>query len=198
MKTNYILIDYENVQPRTLGQLSEHPFKVTVFVGANQSKIPFELAQALQKLGADADYIKIAGNGPNALDFHIAFYLGELSTADPDGYFHIISKDTGFDNLIIHLRERKIHVQRSKEISDIPILKISNATTKEDKINEVIKKLEQRGLHRPRKEATLINTIKSMFLNTLKEEELLSLVEELKKQKLIEIKDSKVTYSLSE
>lgn len=168
-----------------------------VFVGANQSKMPFELVSALQQLGDDAQYIKIAGNGPNALDFHIAYYIGELSAKDPDGYFHIISKDTGFDRLIEHLRDRKIFVQRSKDISDIPMLKISNATTKQEKLSEVIKKLELRGNHRPRKEQTLINTIKAMFLNTLNDEEVLGLVAELKKKKLITIKDSKVTYKLS-
>ena len=197
MKTNYIFIDFENVQPKTLGQLSEHPFKVIVFVGANQSKVPFELVTALQQLGDDAQYIKIAGNGTNALDFHIAYYIGELTAKDPDGNFHIISKDTGFDRLIEHLRKRKIPVQRSKDISDIPMLKISNAKTKQDKLKEVIKKLELRGNHRPRKEQTLINTIKAMFLNKLKDEEVLGLVTELKNKKLIVIQDSKVTYSLS-
>ena len=100
MPTNYVLIDFENVQPRNLEILASHPFKVFVFVGANQVKIPYDLATAMQGLGENAKYIKITGNGPNALDFHIAFYVGELSTHDPEGYFHIISKDTGFDPLI--------------------------------------------------------------------------------------------------
>ena len=47
MKKNYVLIDYENVQPKNLGVLKGHDFKVMVFVGANQTKIPFELAEAL-------------------------------------------------------------------------------------------------------------------------------------------------------
>ena len=48
MATNYVLIDFENVQPNNLEILSNHPFKVFVFVGASQAKIPFELAAALQ------------------------------------------------------------------------------------------------------------------------------------------------------
>ncbi len=53
-----MLIDFENVQPKNLEVLAEHPFKVLVFVGANQVKVPFELASAMQLLGDDARYIK--------------------------------------------------------------------------------------------------------------------------------------------
>ena len=34
MATNYVLIDFENVQPKNLELLTTHPFKVFVFVGA--------------------------------------------------------------------------------------------------------------------------------------------------------------------
>ena len=93
MPNNYVLIDYENVHPKNLELLANHPFKVFVFVGQNQAKIPFDLADAMQFLGKDARYIKIAGSGPNALDFHIAYYVGELAAKEPDAYFHIISRD---------------------------------------------------------------------------------------------------------
>jgi len=35
LATNYVLIDFENVQPKNLEILSNHPFKVLVFVGAS-------------------------------------------------------------------------------------------------------------------------------------------------------------------
>src|SRR6185503_11601280 len=104
MRTNYVLIDFENVQPSSLEQLDHDHFKVFVFVGAHQGKVPFELAASLQQLGDRAQYIKISGNGPNALDFHIAYYIGRLAATDPAAYFHIISKDEGFDLLIQHLK----------------------------------------------------------------------------------------------
>ena len=44
-----------------------------VFVGANQRRVPFDMASAIQRMGDKAEYIKISGNGPNALDFHIAY-----------------------------------------------------------------------------------------------------------------------------
>ena len=91
--TNYVLIDLENVQPRNIDILNGHDFKVIVFVGEKQSKISFDLTIELQRLGDNAEYIKITGNGPNALDFHIAFYIGEFSQLIPNNYFHILSKD---------------------------------------------------------------------------------------------------------
>ncbi|NIA27393.1 MAG: hypothetical protein GWP02_04995, partial [Desulfobulbaceae bacterium] len=102
MATNYVLIDFENVHPKNLELLTKHPFKVFVFVGASQTKVPFDLADSMQFLGNDARYIKISGNGQNALDFHIAYYIGELAGKDADAQFHIISKDKGFDPLIQH------------------------------------------------------------------------------------------------
>ena len=48
MATNYVLIDYENVHPKNLELLLEHPFKVYVFVGDNLAKIPFDLADSMQ------------------------------------------------------------------------------------------------------------------------------------------------------
>ena len=115
MSTNYVLIDFENVQPRNLEILENHPFKIFVFVGANQTKVPFDLATVMQNFGDNAQYIKISGNGQNALDFHIAFYIGQLSLQDPAGLFHIISKDKGFDPLIKHLRTKKIKVYLSTQ-----------------------------------------------------------------------------------
>ena len=85
MRTNYVLIDFESVQTRSLRLLTQEHFKVIVFVGANQGKLPFEVAESLQQLGSRAEYIKISGRGPNALDFHIAYYIGRLAAEEPSG-----------------------------------------------------------------------------------------------------------------
>ena len=145
MKTNYILIDYENVQSKNLALLNGHPFKVKVFVGANQSKILFDLAASLQPLGDAVEYIKVSGNGRNALDFHVAFYAGQLAERDPNCYLHIISRDTGFDPLVKHLRSLKIGAKREKDLAEIPLLQISDSTSGEDKIKAIVKSLAARG-----------------------------------------------------
>jgi hypothetical protein len=194
LKNNYILIDYENVQPKSLSILNGHEFQVLVFVGANQTKIPFELASTLQILGSHAQYIKIGGSGSNALDFHIAFYVGQISEKDPNAYFHIISKDTGFDPLIKHLKEQKIFVMREKELSEIPLLRVSNATSITEKVEAIVKSLASRGQARPRKVRTLSNTINALFMKKLDEAELENIILEMKKQKLIIVENESVSY----
>lgn len=54
MRTNYVLLDFENVQPPSLEALAHDHFKLLVFVGASQTKVPFEIAASLQQLGAQA------------------------------------------------------------------------------------------------------------------------------------------------
>ncbi len=133
MNTNFILIDFENVQPESLSAVEQAKFSVIVFVGASQTKVSFEIASALQQMGPNATYVKISGNGKNALDFHIAFWIGQLSSRFPAAAFHIISKDNGFDPLIAHLRERGISATRRPSISEIPQLKIAQRQTKSPK-----------------------------------------------------------------
>lgn len=196
MQTNYVLIDFENVQPKNLEILSKHPFKIFVFVGANQVKVSFDLATAMQKLGKDAEYIKISGNGPNALDFHIAYYIGELASQDPEAIFHIISKDRGFDPLINHLKTRKIKVQREKDLAEIPVLRVSSSTSSDEKVSVIVKNLIGRGQSRPRKVKTLTNTINALFTKKLEDKELLSLVKHLQEKNYIVVKEGNVSYKL--
>ncbi len=196
MRTNYVLIDLENVQPKNLQILKGHNFKIMVFVGGNQKSIPFDLATSLQSFGYDAEYIKIEGNGKNALDFHIAFYIGYIVQHNPNCYFHIISNDSGFDPLLSHLKSKKIAAQRHKDVSDIPLLKVVRASTKEEKIETIIEFLQARGSSKPRTVNTLSNAINALFLKNLDESELNDLVVQLSTKKYIIEKAGKVTYNL--
>ena len=196
MRTNYVLIDYENVQPEAMAVLSKEHFKVIVFVGANQAKVTFEVASALQQMGERAEYIKISGNGSNALDFHIAYYIGLLASKEPEAYFHIVSKDTGFDPLINHLQGKKILACRSKDVTDIPIVKASNSKSPSEKIAVIIADLKRRGASKPRAVKTLTSTISNMFQKQLSDEELQSLLLELQTKGIVSIAGTKVSYEL--
>lgn len=197
VRKNYIFIDYENVQPLSFDLPKDYPFKVILFVGANQTKIPIELVTSMQELGANAEYVRIEGNGKNALDFHVTFYLGRLFEKDPAGYFHIISKDSGFDVLIKHLRDKKVLIQRYSQIGDIPALKTSTSKSLDEKIQVIVDYLIKRGNAKPRKVETLSNTINSLFLRALSKEELEALINKLAQKKLIIIEETKVHYKLS-
>jgi len=200
MKTNYVLIDYENVQPKTLEPLrGEHLFKVFLFVGANQTKVSFEVAEAMQVLGEHGRYIKIAGNGPNALDFHIAYYIGLLAAQDANAFFHIISKDSGFDPLIKHLKAQKVLACRSKDIGEIPLLKASQVAkggNAEERLSQVLANLRQRGAARPRTMKTLFSTIHAHFSKQLTDNDVANLVELLRAKGHITVTGTKVSYTL--
>lgn len=194
MKKNYVLIDFENVQPKDLAILNGHDFGLIVFVGSGQSKVPFDFAEAMQRLGERASYLKIAGQGANALDYHIAFYVGELATREANPYFHFISRDTGFDPLITHLRARKISALRHTSLADIPFVQISNAKSPDEKIDAIVENLKSRRASRPRKVKTLTSTINGIFMKRLDEHELSSLVERLAAQGHIKMDGQTVSY----
>ena len=196
MPTNYVLIDFENVQPKNLSILKDHSFKVLVFIGENQSRLPRHVVVAMQALGNQAKYVEIAGSGPNALDFHIAYYIGELSASDPAGGFHIISKDKGFDPLIRHLKAKKVRVRRESDLAEIPNLRIPKRTTPDEMIESIVTNLVGRGQSRPRKVKTLQNTINSLIVEPLDNQQLNAIVGELQKRKFIVVDKGNVKYTL--
>ena len=197
MKTHYILIDYENVQTKSLAVLQGAPnqaFHIMVFVGTNQSKIPIELVSSMQSFGEKAEYIQITGSGRNALDFHIAYYLGALTEREPKAIFHVISKDTGYDQLIRHLKAKRINVARQKDLFDIPWLSSDNKKPADEQLTAIVENLSARGNSRPRKVKTLKNSIHSLFGNKLEPERIDNLVKDLQERKYIVVKQENVTY----
>ena len=198
MRTNYVLIDLENVKPSSFELLDHDHFRVMVFVGASQAKVPLDFADSLQRLGGKAEYIRIVGNGPNALDFHIAYYIGRLVVEDPSAFFHIISKDTGFDPLIAHLRTQKIFAQRAKSIDEIPLVKSANSKSLTDRIDVVLSRLKNLKASRPRRVNTLTSTVASLFQMQPEEHEVAEIIEELKRRGTITVQENKVLYALGD
>ena len=145
-------------------------------------------------MGERAEYIKINGNGPNALDFHIAFYIGQIAATDVNAFFHIISKDTGFDPLIAHLKSRKVFAVRSTRICDIPLLRVSDSKNLEEKLSAVVDNLLQRGASRPRTLKTLMSTVDSLFQKQLPPEELNKLITKLQSKGYVTQDGTKVAY----
>ena len=190
MPTNYVLIDFENVQPKNLEMLASHPFKVLVFIGANQTRLPRHVVVSMQTLGDKAEYVEIDGSGPNALDFHIAYYIGELAAKDSDAQFHVISRDKGFDPLIRHLKNRKIRVLREIDVAEIPELRISAKATsggKVDTVDAIVRNIVSRGQSRPRKVKTLKNAIRHLVKEDLDDKALAALVNEMIKRNFISV-----------
>lgn len=197
MKNNYVLIDYENVQPDTASLLSAEIFKVLVFVGASQTKIGFELANLLATKNNGSKFIKISGNGRNSLDFHIAYYIGRLAAQAPEAYFHVVSQDKGMDPLIEHLQQQGIHAGRCADVQDIAILKKPAVTTNEDeRLSTVIEYLIRRGPQRPASLKTLQGSIAALFQPKLGEAAAAALLATLQQNGVFDLQGSKVTYCL--
>lgn len=194
MRTNYVLIDFESVQPESLAPLAHDHFKVLVFVGASQAKLPFNVAASIQQLGSRAEYVRISGNGPNALDFHIAYYMGKLAAADAKSYFHIISRDSGFDPLIQHLKSLGVFAGRVKTIAEIPLVKVSNARSPAERLDVVLAWLTRTKASKPRTLRTLSSSIASLFQKQLSSEEVTSIIEQMSKQGHLTVTGSKVSY----
>ena len=196
MRTNYLLIDLENVKPANLELVAGGQFKVKVFIGANQKNLPVSMAMALQSFGPDAEYIQIESHGKNALDFHIAYYIGRLAAADASAFFHIISGDTGFDPLIAHLKSKRFYCQRSTSIEAIPLVKMMGNKSVPDRVAAFLEFLRTPKVTRPRTRKTLGNGIRAKFGNQLTAEEVEQVIEALIKQRAISVQETKVTYHL--
>ncbi|KAA6182730.1 hypothetical protein F2Q65_17305 [Thiohalocapsa marina] len=109
--THY-LIDYESIQPKQMGDWIDEASTVALFIGPQQHRLPFDLVETMQALGARGRYIRLERTGKNALDFHLAFYLGEGVGQEPEAEYRVLTKDSGFDALIAHLQQRGVRVER--------------------------------------------------------------------------------------
>jgi hypothetical protein len=194
LRKNIILLDFENVQPDSIEKLAHDHFRVIMFVGANQKRLDIELVKAMQSLGNNGEYIQIVGNGPNALDFHISFYIGKYSETYRDSYFHIISKDKGFDPLVAHLKENHIFCSRWDSVGDIPAIRIASKTSPNERAKEYYEKKILLSKSRPGTVKSLQNSINGHFFKLLSEKEVDKIIETLKTSEKIQIEGNKIKY----
>jgi hypothetical protein len=194
LKTEFVFIDFENTQPKDLTSLNGGRYKIKVFLGAHQAKVPVPTARAFQALGENLDYIQISGNGNNAVDFHIAYYIGRLAAMTPDAQFHVISGDTGFDPLLDHLKKQGISCQRLPSLAAVASVK-GNGALREDRVGVVIRDLKRRS-GKPRTAKALRATIQTLFTNKLTELSVDEVIQELVRRGVINISENKVQYEL--
>ena len=179
MRPNFVLIDSENVKPEYIEKLKHEHFRVVVFVGANLKRLDFPIVNAVQSLGSNCTYVQISSHGPSALDFHIAYYIGKLSAAHPDAYFHIISKDKGFDPLIKHLKNQKIFCSRWATVLEIPLVKSSDKRSPRQRAADFYEKRIASVEARPATVMSLQSAILSHFHKVFSEQEVAEVLEAL-------------------
>jgi hypothetical protein len=116
---NHVFVDFENVHQVDLTLIGAKSVSFTLMVGAKQTKLDSDLVENLMAHSSSVQLVKLKSSGQNALDFALAYYLGRAALADPTGFFHIVSKDGGFDPLIEHLRARHIQVHRHVSCAEL-------------------------------------------------------------------------------
>ncbi|HEY2273872.1 MAG TPA: PIN domain-containing protein [Steroidobacteraceae bacterium] len=208
MAESVLLVDYENIGRIDLASIPDG-VRVPFFFGASQRTVPTEFLKAALRLGEQFVPIDIEGQGKNALDFHIAFYLGEYLARAPHTACVILSKDKGFDPLVRHLTRRGFSVRRVNTMAEALGSRGSPAaasrtagatrpgTRRENVRGESPRSRSQGGdggslrdealrllagrqkMRRPRKRKALIAVLHSHFSKRVPESELQRLVDEL-------------------
>ncbi|MEQ1862427.1 MAG: PIN domain-containing protein [Chthoniobacteraceae bacterium] len=198
-RTNYILIDHENIHSLDPGEIAGLPVKVLVFLGEQTTRMPVEDVKRLLMHAGQIELITISGHGKNALDFHIAFYAGRISSEDARASIHIISRDKGFDPLIAHLNSRNVKAERSEKV---PVLggrrKAEGAPVPADaRVERVIGHLTKIAKGRPRKRKTLASSLVALFGRQLTDGEVSQVIAALEQAGKLAIDEKgTVTYQI--
>jgi len=219
MPESVLLVDYENIGKIDLGAIPEG-VRVPFFFGASQRSVPTEFLKAALRLGERFVPIDIEGQGKNALDFHIAFYLGEYLARAPDTACVILSKDKGFDPLVRHLSRRGFAVRRANSMAEALAPRAAapasrgagggrSGTRRESPDADHPRReggsLTEEALHllagtqklrRPRKRKGLIAVLHSHFSKKIPESELQRLVDELIAAGQLSETNGAITYHL--
>jgi PIN domain len=111
MKELHILVDFENVQPtlEALAKLAPGFTDVWLFHGPHQAK----QAQAYAAAHERVTLVPRSGAGKNALDFHLAFYLGYVAAKHPTAELVVVANDRGYDPMLAHARMLKFRARRA-------------------------------------------------------------------------------------
>ncbi len=191
-RIEHVLIDYENVQPTDLALIQCGSFRVKVFVGPKQPTIRKDVVLAIQKVGGD--FVDVTTVGNNAVDFHIAYYLGTIAMTEPDAGLHIISKDTGFDPLIQHLQGNGRYARRSECIAEIPSVNAAEKRKTKKLVSDAVAILD--GIEVEKRPATFgaLQNFLGAHFKQLEEHRVDTLILGLKSQRFLAENEGKIQY----
>lgn len=204
---NHVFVDYENVhtvEPAIIGSKTVH---VTLLLGAKNTKLDATVVEKLMQHAATVEMIRLTSSGRNALDFTLAYYVGRAVLADPSGYFHIVSKDRGYDALITHLRSKHIRARRHEDFSTLTFSASPAASPPKPKPPvpaleslelRVLVHLRKPSTNRPRTQQKLVSHLVTHLGKKVTETDVLELVQMMSQAGHFVIDDKgKVIYHLS-
>jgi hypothetical protein len=136
------LIDHENLSKVDLKQIPTGA-RAMLFLGANDASVKRTLFTGAVKLGERLKLVEIDGSGKNALDFHIAFYLGEILSRAPGTKCVVLSKDKGFAPLVKHLSARGLNIEQADSLPPAMVVRAKPAPVEDPHYARVLKALEK-------------------------------------------------------
>jgi len=193
-----LFVDFENISKIDLASVPEG-VRVPFFRNAAQESAPKEFLTGAAKLGERFEAIEVEGHGKNALDFHIAFYLGERLSCSPKTRCVILSKDKGFDPLVRHLTSRGFAVRRVTSLAEAfpkpsPPSPTARPTLDGEVAVEWLAKMPK--ANRPRKGKGLVAHLYTHFGKKLPETEIEQIVDRLFSSKKLSDAAGTLTYHL--
>ena len=187
IRTNYIFVDYENVQEVDLDLIAGKAVKVFLVVGQRRKTLPSLLARQIHQYHDQVTWIESEGATNNALDLVLAYHVGRQANADPKGYFHILARDKDYDPLIKHLRANRILASRDDTFASIPALVTMNRLSLEERVEWVVERFQKNKASRPKRKQSLLTTIRAFCRKELSDEEVQQIVTALVARELIEL-----------
>lgn len=163
---HHVFVDFENVHAVDVSILGSRAVCFTILLGAKQTKLDAALVEKLMEHAASVQLIRLASSGKNALDFVLTYYVGRAVSASPGSHIHIVSKDTGFDPLVEHLRSRHVRVLRHDDFTTLTFSgppKAATVAAKAEPLNRVLAHLKKNVTNRPKKKKTLLSHLKSQL-----------------------------------
>ena len=109
---NHVFVDVENVKKVELFVLDQKNYIVHLFFGPTNKKLEVDVVERMLMNSQAVKMIRSPKEGKDALDFVLAYHLGQEVLMDPKAYFHLLSRDEGFDSLVELLKARNVKVKR--------------------------------------------------------------------------------------
>lgn len=204
---NHVFVDLENVKTIDSAVIGNKNLRLYLFLGPQNKKLDVEVVECLLQHSQTVFMIRSPKAGKNALDFVLAYHLGQVVLTDPKGYFHIVSKDTGFDALVELLKSRNTKVKRHGDWESLSIhasikapatapvatAKTAAAPQAPAKNNlseaavKMLENLKKTPKSLPKKQKTLITHARNFSGKDKPEAAAEKIIEELKRAKSLEI-----------
>jgi len=218
MFNEIIFVDFENFT-KIIDDIKKKDAKIVVLAGLKQADKPFAYAKELLDSVSSVELLKVKGEGKDALDFFIAYYLGVYTSRNKELKFTICSNDKGYDPLIKHLCDNKIIIKRLEFRNEPKVKTIPKPKVKivpKPKVIIMPKPKEQpnsfetdkdykkafdniKGISakkRPRKLKGFESYVKNIFHETIQIEKINEIIDGFKKHKYIEVENENIKYNM--